>query len=157
MKLCKKGYEAAKKKFKVYPSAYANIYAARICNKTATTTKKKKVVKKIGVKRKTITKTNYKTSKLKRWIDEKWVDVCSPISKRKTMQKITYKPCGRGKGDQRKYPYCRPSERITKDTPVTAYELSSKKIKSMCAKKRKLPNASRKSPYRVKSLKRIKK
>ncbi len=30
-KLCKRGKEAAKKKFKVYPSAYANAYASKIC------------------------------------------------------------------------------------------------------------------------------
>ena len=30
-KLCPRGKAAAKKKFKVYPSAYANAYASRIC------------------------------------------------------------------------------------------------------------------------------
>ena len=30
-KLCPKGKAAAKRKFKVYPSAYANAYASRIC------------------------------------------------------------------------------------------------------------------------------
>jgi hypothetical protein len=143
MKLCKKGYEAAKRKFKVYPSAYANIYAAKICNKKQKTNEK--------------TKVNYKKNKLKRWIDEKWVDVCSPTPKSSKTKRKTYKPCGRGNGDKRKYPYCRPSKRVTKDTPVTVYELSEEKIKSMCNKKRKLPNAKRKAPYRVKSLKKTKK
>lgn len=31
--LCKKGKEAAKRKFKKYPSLYANMYASKICNK----------------------------------------------------------------------------------------------------------------------------
>ena len=30
-KLCARGKRAAKKKFKVYPSAYANAYASKIC------------------------------------------------------------------------------------------------------------------------------
>ena len=30
-KLCARGKAAAKRKFKVYPSAYANAYASRIC------------------------------------------------------------------------------------------------------------------------------
>ena len=29
--LCSRGKAAAKRKFKVYPSAYANAYAAKIC------------------------------------------------------------------------------------------------------------------------------
>jgi hypothetical protein len=31
-KLCAKGKAAAKRKFKVYPSAYANMYAAGVCS-----------------------------------------------------------------------------------------------------------------------------
>jgi hypothetical protein len=31
-KLCAKGKEAAKRKFKVYPSAYANMYASAVCS-----------------------------------------------------------------------------------------------------------------------------
>ena len=49
---------------------------------------------------------------LKRWFKEKWVDV------------KTGKPCGRKKGDQRGYPACRPSKRISSKTPKTRSELS---------------------------------
>ena len=31
-KLCAKGKAAAKRKFKVYPSAYANMYASAVCS-----------------------------------------------------------------------------------------------------------------------------
>ena len=31
-KLCAKGKAAAKQKFKVYPSAYANMYASGVCS-----------------------------------------------------------------------------------------------------------------------------
>jgi len=31
-KLCSKGKAAAKRKFKIYPSAYANMYASAVCS-----------------------------------------------------------------------------------------------------------------------------
>jgi hypothetical protein len=50
---------------------------------------------------------------LNRWFKEKWVDI------------KTGKPCGRSEGEKRKgYPACRPSKRISKDTPTTASELT---------------------------------
>ena len=48
-KLCAKGKAAAKRKFKVYPSAYANMYASGVCSgriKPKGTRKKKKVMSK---------------------------------------------------------------------------------------------------------------
>ena len=52
---------------------------------------------------------------LKRWFDEKWVDV------------KTGKPCGRQKGEKRKgYPACRPSKRVSSKTPKTTKEMSSR-------------------------------
>jgi hypothetical protein len=45
-KLCPKGKAAAKRKFDVYPSAYANMYASAVCSgKVKPGGKKKKVVK----------------------------------------------------------------------------------------------------------------
>ena len=35
-KLCPKGKAAAKRKFKVYPSAYANMYASGVCSRKIT-------------------------------------------------------------------------------------------------------------------------
>ena len=40
-KLCAKGKAAAKRKFKVYPSAYANMYASGVCSGKITTGGKK--------------------------------------------------------------------------------------------------------------------
>ena len=51
---------------------------------------------------------------LDRWFKEKWVDV------------KTGKPCGRQKGDQRGYPACRQSKRISSKTPKTTSEMSAK-------------------------------
>ena len=45
-KLCPKGKAAAKRKFKVYPSAYANMYASAVCSGKVTPGGKKKKRKK---------------------------------------------------------------------------------------------------------------
>ena len=45
-KLCAKGKAAAKRKFKVYPSAYANMYASAVCSGKVTPGGKKKTRKK---------------------------------------------------------------------------------------------------------------
>ena len=49
-KLCARGKAAAKRKFKVYPSAYANMYASGVCSGKITPGGKKK--KKKAKKRK---------------------------------------------------------------------------------------------------------
>jgi hypothetical protein len=41
-------------------------------------------------------------SGLKKWLDEKWVDIGAPKKNGK------YQPCGRQKGSKRKYPKCVP-------------------------------------------------
>ena len=47
-KLCPRGKAAAKRKFKVYPSAYANMYASAVCSGKVTPGGKKKVKKAMG-------------------------------------------------------------------------------------------------------------
>jgi len=47
-KLCPRGKAAAKRKFKVYPSAYANMYASAVCSGKVTPGGKKKPKKKAG-------------------------------------------------------------------------------------------------------------
>ena len=47
-KLCAKGKEAAKRKFKVYPSAYANMYASGVCSGKITPGGKKNRKKAMG-------------------------------------------------------------------------------------------------------------
>tara|TARA_R100001440_G_scaffold66793_4_gene87907 strand:- start:509 stop:757 length:249 start_codon:yes stop_codon:yes gene_type:complete len=55
---------------------------------------------------------------LKRWFDEKWVDV------------KTGKPCGRQKGEKRKgYPACRPSKRVSSKTPKTTKEMTNEETR----------------------------
>ena len=47
-KLCPRGKAAAKRKFKVYPSAYANMYASAVCSGKVTPGGKKKRKKSYG-------------------------------------------------------------------------------------------------------------
>lgn len=56
---------------------------------------------------------------LKRWGAEKWKDT------------KTGKPCGAGGKNE----YCRPTKRVSKETPKTASEMSSKELKSKKAEK----------------------
>ena len=47
-KLCPRGKAAAKRKFKVYPSAYANMYASAVCSGKVTPGGKKRAKKAMG-------------------------------------------------------------------------------------------------------------
>ena len=94
-KLCPRGKAAAKRKFDVYPSAYANMYASAVCSGKVTPGGKKK--KKKAAAKKT-------GGGLRKWVDEKWVDIGAPKKDGK------FQPCGRksAKGSKRKYPKCVP-------------------------------------------------
>lgn len=81
---------------------------------------------------------------LRRWFKEKWVDT------------RTGKPCGRQKGDNRGTPYCRPSKRVSKKTPVTASEMSKSQKASRIKQKKSLGQPAGK-PRRVKAVRRGKK
>ena len=61
-KLCPRGKAAAKRKFKVYPSAYANMYASAVCSGKVTPGGKKKNRKKaMGGGMMTMPRAMYKT------------------------------------------------------------------------------------------------
>ena len=105
-KLCPRGKAAAKRKFDVYPSAYANMYASAVCSGKVTPGGKKKK------KKATAKKTG---GGLRKWVDEKWVDIGAPKKDGK------FQPCGRksAKGSKRKYPKCVP---LAKAKRMTAGE-----------------------------------
>ena len=88
-------------------------------------------------------KKSEKGASLRRWFKEEWTDV------------RTGKPCGRGEGEDRGVPYCRPKKRISSKTPKTASEMSSSEKQSKIAEKKRLGQPPGK-PKRVKSLKRNK-
>jgi len=78
---------------------------------------------------------------LKRWFQEKWVDV------------RTGKACGRKKGEGRGTPYCRPSKRVSSKTPKTSGEMSSAEKAKKIREKKSLGQPAGK-PRRVKGLSR---
>jgi hypothetical protein len=111
--------EKVKKSVKVWPSAYASGLVV-------------KEYKKAGGKYLQKTGTSKKSSDLKRWYNEKWINVCY-------YPKIVN--CGRKKTEEKNYPYCRPLYKINSKTPTTVKEIINKygkeKLKELCNKKRK--------------------
>jgi hypothetical protein len=117
----------AKRKFKAWPSAYASGWLVQEYKRRGGTYTEKKT-----------------TGGLTRWFEEKWINVCKLP---KTVE------CGRpsatggnlrsAEGNikewKKKYPYCRPSKRISRKSPKTARQLSRSEIKRRCAMKRKSP------------------
>ena len=73
---------------------------------------------------------------LRRWFKEKWVDVSRKVDGK-------HPPCGRKDADGKAYPKCRPSKKVSKDTPKTASSYSKKEKKSMTSQKRR---AEKKNP-----------
>jgi hypothetical protein len=109
----------AKRKFKVWPSAYASGWVVKEYKRRGGGYSGSKPGKSHG---------------LGRWFEEQWINVC------KLPKRVA---CGRptaGTSEwKKKYPYCRPSRRVTKLTPRTVSELSSGEIKRRCSVKRKSP------------------
>jgi hypothetical protein len=73
---------------------------------------------------------------LRRWFKEKWVDVSRKVGGK-------HPPCGRSKSSTKGYPKCRPSKKISKETPKTAGSFSKDEKKSMTTQKRR---AEKKEP-----------
>jgi hypothetical protein len=73
-----------------------------------------------------------KESDLKRWFKEKWID----ISRKDKSGK--HPECGRDDSTEGGYPKCRPSKKVSKETPTVAKSLSKKdKEKAVSIKRRK--------------------
>ncbi len=84
-------------------------------------------------------KPSYKSSGLKRWYKEKWVDLNRPVKNSKG-KIIGYKSCGRKsvKSSKGKYPLCRPLKKITSKTPKIVKSLSKRSILKAKKKKSKI-------------------
>ena len=110
-KLCPRGKAAAKRKFDVYPSAYANMYASAVCSGKVKPGGKKKTAKKSTTKKRKVVRAKTGGG-LRKWVDEKWVDIGAPKKNGK------YQPCGRKstKGSKRKYPKCVPLAKANRMT-----------------------------------------
>ena len=115
-KLYEKVKRDAKKKFDVWPSAYASGWLVREYKRRGGKYRGKKPSASKG---------------LARWFEEEWIDVCHLPKKVSCGRKTAKSP--------RKYPYCRPYKRVNKSTPKTARELTKKEITRRCSAKRKSP------------------
>jgi hypothetical protein len=73
---------------------------------------------------------------LRRWFKEKWVDVSKKVDGK-------HPPCGRKDADGKSYPKCRPSKKVSKETPKVASSYDKKEKKSMTDQKRR---AEKKEP-----------
>lgn len=122
MKLCDRGKETVKRKFKVYPSIYANSYASQVCQGIKPDYKGNYIIDPSYKDKK-----NKQNSGLNRWFKEKWIDIC------------TGEPCGRPSESIRKYPLCRPTIKISDKTPKLFQELNLKNIIKLCKEKQRNP------------------
>ena len=73
---------------------------------------------------------------LRRWFKEKWVDVSRKVDGK-------HPPCGRKDADGKAYPKCRPSKKVSKETPKVVSSYDKKEKKSMTQQKRR---AEKKNP-----------
>jgi hypothetical protein len=144
---------AAKSKYKVYPSAYANGFAAKWYKKHGGGWKKKSANESeefnessspaqqaaitINMKKKGIKPKNENVNEdLRNWFKEKWVDVSKKVDGK-------HPPCGRKDADGKSYPKCRPSKKVSSETPKIASSYDKDEKKSMTQQKRR---AEKKDP-----------
>ena len=131
----------AKRKFDVWPSAYASGWLVKTYKARGGTYRvqdgKNKQSEGPAKKQSEGPAKKQAEKPLARWYDEKWVDVCRYLE----TGKLT--PCGRRSTRQRatmsrdeKYPYCRPSIRISEKTPKTLDEISREELERRCRVKR---------------------
>jgi hypothetical protein len=73
---------------------------------------------------------------LRGWFKEKWVDVSKKVDGK-------HPPCGRKDADGKSYPKCRPSKKVSKETPKVASSYDKKEKKAMTTQKRR---AEKKDP-----------
>jgi hypothetical protein len=113
----------ARSKYKVCPSAYCNGAAAKRYKSKGGGWKKKP-------------KNESVNEDLKRWFKEKWVDVSKKVDGK-------HPPCGRKDADGKSYPKCRPSKKVSSETPKVASSYDKDEKKSMTQQKRR---AEKKDP-----------
>lgn len=107
--------EEAKRRFKVWPSAYASGWLVSTYKKRGGKFSGQRKSSRVGISR---------------WFREKWINVCK-------LPKIV--DCGRSRAEMKNYPYCRPLYRVSPGTPKTAREIPREEIKRRCKKKRASP------------------
>lgn len=128
----------AKRKFSVWPSAYASGWLTKEYKRRGGKFRTSPHGKSPSGK-----SPRRSNSPLSRWYKEKWVNVCKWPKR---------SPCGRSSASPSSaklssaspssgsYPYCRPSVRVSSSTPKTVQELSKEERKRRCSKKRRSPH-----------------
>jgi hypothetical protein len=147
---------AAKSKYKVYPSAYANGFASKwykehgggwrkgkkkSANESEETNEASSPAQQaaiaINMKKKGIEPKNENVNEdLRNWFKEKWVDVSKKVDGK-------HPPCGRKDADGKAYPKCRPSKKVSSETPKVASSYDKDEKKAMTQQKRR---AEKKDP-----------
>lgn len=116
----------------VWPSAYASANLVREYKKRGgkySGSRNNSTSRRNSRSRNNSTSRRSSNQGLSRWFREKWVDACSP----------SLKPCGRRSVKSGKYPYCRPSVRVSPQTPRTIREISKDELRRRCSRKRSNP------------------
>ncbi|NDE13975.1 hypothetical protein EBZ80_03500 [bacterium] len=120
--------EEAKHRFAVWPSAYASGWLVR--------TYKARGGRYAGDRRRSPKKKSPATG-IDRWFREQWVDACHYLETGRE------RACGRRRAESAGYPYCRPSVRVSRDTPKTLGEFleehGEEGLERVCRRKRKAP------------------
>ena len=134
-KLYQQVVNEAKEKFKVWPSAYASGWVVRTYKNRGGEYKDNSGKKDINHKQRSVG-----SGGIDRWFREKWIDVCTYLKEGKKV------PCGRQEGSSAShksssYPYCRPSKRISDQTPVTVKEVDRAELLRRCREKKKDPSS----------------
>lgn len=102
----------AKRRYKVWPSAYASGWVV------------KEYLRRGG-------KYTGQSKSLQRWFQERWVDVGRWLEEGKLV------PCS---NDAKRYPYCRPSVRVSSQTPKTIYEIPTSELRRRYLAKARSPS-----------------
>jgi hypothetical protein len=94
-----------------------------------------------------------KEADLRRWFKEKWVDISRKGKDGK------HPPCGRSDSSKGGYPKCRPSKKVSEDTPSTSKGMSKKDKQKAVSQKRRAEKKPRvgKKPHMVSHHKKDKK
>jgi hypothetical protein len=125
-KLYEKVVKEAKKRFDVWPSAYASGWVVKTYKARGGryTTPKPKSLKE---------GKSEDERALARWFKEQWVDTCAYIEDHVLV------PCGRRSLSlsSSSYPYCRPTKRVSSKTPTTLFQITDDdEIVKRCRRKR---------------------
>lgn len=161
--------QEAKRKFRVYPSIYANAWLTREYKKRGGKYKNGTISrsgnKRVGTKNSRVKKqlTRKKQPTRKKQSSRKSIRNSVRKTIRKSIRKSNKKsrttgltkwfrekwvdacqlpkrvPCGRKKSSMKNYPYCRPSIRVDRTTPKTIHEIPRSILASRCKRKRSNP------------------